>query len=70
MGAHGHDYEHDGVYVTVQFADHFIEFSVEPNNTVRYFHSNGLARASLSDVALIASVKAGLARQGIEMSHD
>jgi hypothetical protein len=67
MAAHGHDYERDGVYVTVQFPNYFIEFSIEPNDTVRCFHSEGLSRALLSDVALIASVKAGLARRGIDM---
>ena len=69
MAAHGgHDYEHDGVYVTVDYPNYYIEFSVEPNGTVRWsFHSEVLARALLSDVVLIASVKAGLARRGIDL---
>ena len=68
MAAHGHDYERDGVYVTVNYPNYYIEFSIEPDErTVRCFHSEGLARALLSDVALVASVKAGLARRGIDL---
>ena len=66
--AHGHDYERDNVYVVVEYPNYYIEFSIEPDErTVRYFHSEGIARALLSDVALIASVKAGLARRGIDL---
>jgi len=66
MAAHGHDYERDGVYVTVQFADHFIEFSVDPGqDAVTFVYDDDIL--PWSHVVLIASVKAGLARRGIDL---
>jgi hypothetical protein len=54
------------VYVTVQFADHFIEFSVDPGqDAVTFVYDDD--SLPWSHVVLIASVKAGLARRGIDL---
>ena len=72
VAAHGHDYERDRVVVVVWFFLDFIEFwigpefFIRPKRVVLYSYSSYFAETlPLSVVALLASVKAGLARHGI-----